>query len=595
MNGDAYAGTFDEKVDKPADEGNIPTDTMQVIRDGVEDDKLRASAFWNVLTVLKRRGLTVDRIIELLEAHPDGIAKKYRGRLRDEVERAYRKIESEAAPQSNASANLPIVHWHGEVDIRDSRPWAVQDLIPEVGCGLLSGQWGTYKTFTGFDLAHDVMSGEPFLGFAVVRRGGVLFIAAEGQSEVAIRLQGVIEDRGKIEGRAPFAWVETCPPLIGADAVAVLSKLAERATAKLKAEFDLPLTLIVIDTVVAAAGYAKEGADNDTATGQMLMRTLAGLSRNAGCFVLGIDHFGKDVNVGTRGTSAKEGAAEVVFAMLGEKTVTGEITNTRLALRKRRGGASGQEFPFQTRLIDMGSDQYGQPITTLVLDWSDTVAPQKAAKDNNWGRSKGVRLLRRIIMSMLVDQGVSLTPWADGPTVRALKLEAVKTEFLKSYYTEGETDAAKKRAKRVAFERAVRAAGSDEKGVIVTREIEAIEYVWLASARAEAEATTVAAKLRPQQAPAKLLATALAEWAKTIGVGETRSLDQVIKIAADHPSLKAALVAVAPMDDGQTISNVRLARWLRDFEEVAAGGLRLSGGGTEAGSPLWTLQACDDG
>ena len=46
---------------------------------------------------------------------------------------------------------LPTVHWHGEADPRDSRPQLIQDLIPEVGCGLISGQWGTYKTFTAAD------------------------------------------------------------------------------------------------------------------------------------------------------------------------------------------------------------------------------------------------------------------------------------------------------------------------------------------------------------------------------------------------------------------------------------------------------------
>jgi hypothetical protein len=48
------------------------------------------------------------------------------------------------------------------------------------------------------------MSGEPWLGYEIMRRGGVLFIALEGLDEVPIRLQAVIEDRGKIEGPAPF-------------------------------------------------------------------------------------------------------------------------------------------------------------------------------------------------------------------------------------------------------------------------------------------------------------------------------------------------------------------------------------------------------
>jgi hypothetical protein len=49
------------------------------------------------------------------------------------------------------------VYWHGEVDYRESRPYLVQDVIPEVSHGLMSGQWGTFKTFVAFDLAHSTL------------------------------------------------------------------------------------------------------------------------------------------------------------------------------------------------------------------------------------------------------------------------------------------------------------------------------------------------------------------------------------------------------------------------------------------------------
>ena len=73
------------------------------------------------------------------------------------------------------------------------------------------------------------------------------------------------------------------------------------------------------------------------------MNTLRQVAGRGGCFVLAVDHFGKAIETGTRGSSAKEGSADVVLALLGDKSVSGEVTNTRLALRKRRGGANGQE------------------------------------------------------------------------------------------------------------------------------------------------------------------------------------------------------------------------------------------------------------
>jgi hypothetical protein len=74
------------------DESGIPADTMEAIRNGGRMGDDRSHVFWNLMVVLKRLGWQVDGITHLLEKYPDGIAKKYRGRLRQEVERAYGKI-----------------------------------------------------------------------------------------------------------------------------------------------------------------------------------------------------------------------------------------------------------------------------------------------------------------------------------------------------------------------------------------------------------------------------------------------------------------------------------------------------------------------
>ena len=212
--------------------------------------------------------------------------------------------------------------------------------------------------------------------------------------------------------------------------------------------------LIIIDTIIAAAGYTRDGQDNDAATGQAVMNTLQAVAERMGCFVMGIDHFGKTVETGTRGTSAKEGSADVVIAMLGDKSVSGEVTNTRLALRKRRGGANGEEHPFTARKVDMGPDQFGKPMSTLVLDWGTAQAPQPAAKER-W--SKSLRLLRQLLMTILADHGRYCQPYTDGPTVRAVALELVRQEFCRQYAAEGD-EKQKARAGIQAFYRAVKSA-----------------------------------------------------------------------------------------------------------------------------------------
>jgi hypothetical protein len=114
--------------------------------------------------------------------------------------------------------------------------------------------------------------------------------------------------------------------------------------------------------------------------------------------------------------------------------------------------------------------------TTLVIDWGVEPGQQSAKpKWDEWKGGKSGKLLRRIIMNLLVECGEQIKPFADGPMVRALKIDLVEAEFFKSYRTVGETEKAKKDAKRKAFQRALDKA--DDK--IITREVGGTDYVWL--------------------------------------------------------------------------------------------------------------------
>ena len=79
--------------------------------------------------------------------------------------------------------------------------------MPERGFGLLSGQWGTGKTFVLFDLAASLMTGQPFCGETVKRQCGVLLIAAEGAREVRLRLNAMVRMKCGGMERAPFYLV----------------------------------------------------------------------------------------------------------------------------------------------------------------------------------------------------------------------------------------------------------------------------------------------------------------------------------------------------------------------------------------------------
>ena len=199
---------------------------------------------------------------------------------------------------------------------------------------------------------------------------------------------------------------------------------------------------MIVDTAGKAAGYAKAGDENDAVIGRQIIAVLATASRETSALVLGVDHFGKSAETGTRGSSAKEADCDAVLALLGDKNMAGEVANPRLAIRKRRSGANGIEIPFRPKVVTV--DKSGDE-TTLVVDWlqPDQVGP--SPKADNWPKS--LRLLRQVLMNVLVDHGTDQRPFLDGPTVRAVDIENVRKEFYASHPAEG-TDKQKAAARR---------------------------------------------------------------------------------------------------------------------------------------------------
>jgi hypothetical protein len=370
------------------------------------------------------------------------------------------------------------LRWHGKAPVADSRRWLVQDLLPETGVGLIAGQWGTYKTFIALDLAGSVMTGTDFIKFPVRRKGGVLFIACEGQNEVAIRLQAVVEACGLED--VPFVWVENCPRLLDPNASKILTSLVTHAKLRMLEELGIEVVLVIIDTAPRAAGYLKAGDENDAAVAKFIMKTLATASDETSTLFLAVAHFGKAVETGTRGSSAFEDDADVVLALLGNKGINGAVTNTRLCARKRRNGVNGEEFAFTTRIADMGVDENGAPLTTLIINWcapDATIAPD-TPKADAW--SKSLRLLRQTLMNMLADCGKDIRPFSDGPIVRAVDIEALRGQFYRGYpAAEGVDAKGKSAARQKAFVRAIGQA--KERGLIGTWEVEGTTYVWLAA------------------------------------------------------------------------------------------------------------------
>jgi AAA domain len=250
-----------------------------------------------------------------------------------------------------APPNLPPLRRLGD---RTGPPkeWLIKGLAPKVGTGLLGGRRSAGKTFVAIDFAGSMMTGRPFLNHMVKRQSGVLWLAAEGQDEVELRLEALIREKyGQMpHAEVPFRWRETVPRLLERGATEQLIAIAQQAEADLTREHGLPLGVIIVDTITSCAGYSHRGDENDNAVASAMTLVLQTIARTMGCFVLAVAHLS---DTGIRGGKSKEEITDVIWACLSDHEFgAGPATNTRLVVEKNRGGRDGMVFPYTLRLIE---------------------------------------------------------------------------------------------------------------------------------------------------------------------------------------------------------------------------------------------------
>jgi hypothetical protein len=269
-------------------------------------------------------------------------------------------------------------YWDGEANQDLAIRWTVKNLIPEIGVGLISGQWGTGKTFIAIYLAACIMTGRAFIDYRIKRQGGVLFIALEGRSSIRLRLAVMKEHSLELRDgeQLPFIWpkVNIEATLLSGRATELLINQVKQAKKEMKSRFGIDLVLVIIDTMQLAGGYQREGEGTE---GTFVMKELRKVAEATRTFILGVDHFGKDAEKGTRGAMTKEDNCDTVLALTGERALTGRVSNAKMGLRKVKEGECGREIPFRLETVNCGVDEDGDAVTSKVVRW-DTDRPPTA-------------------------------------------------------------------------------------------------------------------------------------------------------------------------------------------------------------------------
>jgi hypothetical protein len=402
---------------------------------------------------------------------------------------------SEAGQSHGSSApEIPLnLHWADE-RAPSAREYLVKDMFPARGVCCLAGQSGMAKSFAAIDLALSIAGGMPFAG-RKVRRAGVFYLAAEGAGDMHHRIEAARRARSRAadlqaEGfsvdESPFCWADFGSGFteLSAGFVHRFANRLASVSEEMQRRYGVRLGVVIIDTM-AAAGLVPPDKENDAGAMARVVSLLNLLSRRLSVLVIVVHHYGKSADSGLRGSSALRAGFDTVLAFTGIRDeTTGSTRSRQCALTKCRYGREGPIGSVHLEVVEIGTDEDGDPITSCLIHIStDGQAGSKVGRRP--GTGKGASALYDAVYEVLngrsaVEQHVHGRP--DGRMVRTAALNLVRPEFEKRYAT-GEADDIKRRQ---AVHRAWRRV---TKGTVefCTGTWAGKEWIWLRSADADRE------------------------------------------------------------------------------------------------------------
>lgn len=216
------------------------------------------------------------------------------------------------------------------------------------------GESNSGKTFHVMDRDIRMACGMDYYG-RETEGGIVLYVAAEGAYGIknrayAYRIENDITD-------APFAIYPGAIDLLHPDAdVMQLIDWMKRIEDK-RGKGCIKVTA---DTLARVMNGGNENSPQDM--GQLIGNADV-IRRELGCAFEFVHHSGKDAAKGARGHSSLRAATDT------EIEVTSNDGLHIAVVTKQRDLPSGQEFAYKLKIIELGKDKHGYPVTTCVPEW----------------------------------------------------------------------------------------------------------------------------------------------------------------------------------------------------------------------------------
>ena len=247
----------------------------------------------------------------------------------------------------------------GADDLRNMPPlaWRVRGVLPAVGLAGLYGPSASGKSFLALDMAAAIAEGRQWFGCRV-EAAPVVYAALEGEGGFKLRVAAWEMHAGR-------------PLPAGMSMVLQSFKLTDFLDVADLAAVVPSGAVVFLDTLNRAAPTADENSSKDM--GEILSAAKQLQSLINGLVVL-VHHTGKDSTKGLRGHSSLFAALDAAV----EVARDGDRREWKVA--KSKDGQDGDGHSFKLQIETLGTDDYGDAVTSCVVVPDNTAQDVRAVK-----------------------------------------------------------------------------------------------------------------------------------------------------------------------------------------------------------------------
>lgn len=250
------------------------------------------------------------------------------------------------APEPPQPNPFRFLSCRDELFRRPKPNWLIPGILPQRGLGCFWGQPGSGKTFLAVDIAVSVATNSHWRGASVKNPGRVLYIAAEDDNGVQIRLESAFASRG---------LRDTAIRVLPTSPVFTSAKQSETLLEAIRGEGKA--SLVFVDTLAAVTPGADENSSKDIGP---LIAFCRKIEQVTGAMVILIHHSRKDGD-SIRGSSSLHAAFDVEWKISDEKT------HREMYISKMKNGEAYKSYAFNLSPVAVDIDE---DITSCVVEWA---------------------------------------------------------------------------------------------------------------------------------------------------------------------------------------------------------------------------------